>query len=68
MFSRYEAHYGMPLGRKKTAKTVCICYYFLAIHCPLIHNKILQSRCKGNVQCLYEEHWESFDSNRLDLI
>lgn len=26
LFSRYEAHYAVPLGRKKTAKTVNIRY------------------------------------------
>ena len=26
-FNRYEAHYGLPLGRKKTAKSVSATYY-----------------------------------------
>ena len=35
LFLRYEAHYGMPLGRKKTTKTVCTLYHLLFILCPV---------------------------------
>ena len=27
-FNRYEAHYGLPLGRKKTAKSVSATYKY----------------------------------------
>ena len=30
LFSRYEAHYAVPLGRKKTSKAVKYCYLHVA--------------------------------------
>jgi len=46
-FARFEAHYAVPLGRKKTSKAVNIGYEHVVIHIPNVPLKYLVSyRCK----------------------
>ena len=50
LFLRYEAHYGMPLGRKKTTKTVCTLYHLLFILCPV--GTLCLRRCRTHLDIM----------------